>query len=433
MQGYDRVYDLKMANIKPLVFTLLIVGIVSAQNKCCSQGENVVYKKLCKNGSNITGITCDRMYMIESEDDKFDIDSNGTLHDEYVEISMEEYCLTKTNESENVIALICMIDDLSTDESDFFYISRATCAVISVVFLVMTMIVYILVPNLRDLQGKCTMHSVSALAIAMFFLCIMQFGLQFPEGACEVVGYITFMAFMATFTWLNTVSFHIWRTTVIPSVHATTKQWYLTYLIYAYGVPLVMLTAALAAHHAPGNHIKPGIGNNFCWFQSNRAIWAYFYGPILVLLIINIIFFCWTIKKLWKDCGTVHNSSSKIKSLKYKCLLYVKLFFIMGLSWIFEVLSFAFDYKEHFIRYVWHVTDFINSMQGVLIFLILIVFRKRALRGLAKRGLCCIRLPTQWKTLQDEECEELFEEKEFSMENHPEEQLYKQKDVNSTS
>lgn len=415
-----------MVKIKSLVFGLVLIGAVQAQNKCCNQGENVVNRKVCQNGSNITGISCDRMYMIEAENGKFNIDSNGTLHDDDIKIGVEEYCLTKTNDSEDVIALICMYND-SMEESEFFYIFRASCAVLSVVFLVLTIIVYILVPSLRDLQGKCIMHSITALAIAMLFLCIMQFGVQISEKVCQIVGYVTFMAFFSTFTWLNTISFHIWRTTVIPHAHASSMQWYLTYLIYAYGLPLLMLIIALAAHHAPGNHIKPGIGDSVCWFQGRDAIWAYFYGPILFLLILNVIFFCWTIKALWKDCRTVQNCSSKVKSLKYKCLLYVKLFFIMGLSWIFEVLSFAFDDREHFIRYVWNVTDFINSMQGVLIFLILIIFRKRAVRELAKQGLCCIHLPAQWKTLQDEECEELFDEKEFSMENHPEEHLYKEK------
>lgn len=408
------------------IFTILLISItiVTAQNKCCNGGENSVNKKLCKNGSNITGITCEHMYLIEPENNKnFNIDADGNLIDDGTTIPMEDYCITKEDGSSNNIALACLI--IPEEESEFFYFFRASCAVISVLFLLLTTIVYILVPNLRDLQGKCILHSITALALAMLLLCIMQFGVALPQGVCETVGYVTFISFLATFTWLNTISFHIWRTTVIPTMPGTSKQWYCLYLLYAYGVPLIVMLAAIIAHHSPGNHIKPGIGEHFCWFEGRNAIWAYFYGPILFLLILNLILFCWTIKKLWKDSRDINNCPSKLKSLKYKCLLYIKLFVIMGLSWIFEVLSFAFDDKEHFIRYIWMITDFINSIQGVLIFLILVVLRKKALRGLANRGLFCIQLPNEWKTLQDEECDELHDDHE----NHPEQQLYKEKEA----
>jgi len=101
----------------------------------------------------------------------------------------------------------------------------------------------------------------------------------------------------------------------------------------------------------------------------------------------------------------------------------------MGLSWIFEVLSFAFDDTVHFMHYVWMITDFINALQGVLIFLILVAFRKRALRGLASQKLGCIHLPPQWKTLQDEEVDEIIEEeKHIARDNIPDERFYKPKD-----
>ncbi|KAF5289863.1 hypothetical protein FQR65_LT01997 [Abscondita terminalis] len=427
---------------KVFAFVIIAVSIVAAQRKCCEEGENSVRRKLCKNGSNITGISCDRMYLVLPEPEKnFNIDSEGNLIDSDVKIEPEEYCLTKEEASGNDVALVCLV--VPEEESEFFYVFRASCAVISVLFLIITTIVYILVPNLRDLQvqgikyddmiittnkflqGKCILHSITSLALAMLLLGIMQFGVTLKEGVCEGVGYVTFISFLSTFAWLNTISFHIWRTTVMPTMPGTPKQWYCLYLLYAYGIPLMVVLAAIIAHHTTGNHIKPGIGESFCWFENREAIWAYFYGPILFLLILNLILFCWTVKKLWTDGRNINNSPSKIKSLKYKCLLYIKLFFIMGISWIFEVLSFAFDDKKHFIRYIWMITDFINSIQGVLIFLILVVLRKRAVRGLAKRGLFCIPLPNQWKTLQDEECDDLQEDHE----NHPEQQLYKQKEA----
>lgn len=49
------------------------------------------------------------------------------------------------------------------------------------------------------------------------------------------------------------------------------------------------------------------------------------------------------------------------------------------------------------------VTDYVNALQGILIFILLVVTRKRALKGLARRGLCCIKLPASWNALHDDE------------------------------
>lgn len=49
-------------------------------------------------------------------------------------------------------------------------------------------------------------------------------------------------------------------------------------------------------------------------------------------------------------------------------------------------------------------------MQGVIIFLLLIVFRKRVRRELARKsGMCFQKLPREWALMEDEECEELAE------------------------
>lgn len=50
----------------------------------------------------------------------------------------------------------------------------------------------------------------------------------------------------------------------------TNRQWYLIYCIYGYGVPLIIVLTAIIAHHAPGDHIKPRIGEHSCWFTGGE-------------------------------------------------------------------------------------------------------------------------------------------------------------------
>ncbi|KAI4468367.1 hypothetical protein MML48_2g00007393 [Holotrichia oblita] len=50
-----------------------------------------------------------------------------------------------------------------------------------------------------------------------------------------------------------------------------------------------------------------------------------------------------------------------------------------------------------------HVTDYINTLQGVLIFMVLVLFRKKALRALAVNPTIGNKFPKSWQRLDDAE------------------------------
>lgn len=57
------------------------------------------------------------------------------------------------------------------------------------------------------------------------------------------------------------------------------------------------------------------------------------------------------------------------------------------------------------------ITDSLNCLVGVAIFVILVVLRKKVIRGLANRTFLgsCIKFPVSWRHAQDSECEEIEE------------------------
>lgn len=50
----------------------------------------------------------------------------------------------------------------------------------------------------------------------------------------------------------------------------TEKQWRTIYYIYGVGMPLIFLIILLTAEHAPGNHIRPNMGESKCWFDGKQ-------------------------------------------------------------------------------------------------------------------------------------------------------------------
>ena len=62
--------------------------------------------------------------------------------------------------------------------------------------------------------------------------------------------------------------------------------------------------------------------------------------------------------------------------------LYLKLFIVMGVNWIMEVISWAAGGPE----YLWYITDLGNILQGVLIFIIFVC--KQRVRRILVRKFC---------------------------------------------
>uniref|UniRef100_A0A1B0EWR8 G-protein coupled receptor Mth-like 1 n=1 Tax=Lutzomyia longipalpis TaxID=7200 RepID=A0A1B0EWR8_LUTLO len=98
---------------------------------------------------------------------------------------------------------------------------------------------------------------------------------------------------------------------------------------------------------------------------SDVEMLTYFYGPIGVLLFVNIILFASTARQLtcglWKRDDV--KSTTERAALGRVCL---KLVVVMGVTWIADVISWAVGGPN----YLWYVTDFINALQGVFIFIV---------------------------------------------------------------
>ncbi|PSN29392.1 G-protein coupled receptor Mth2 [Blattella germanica] len=161
------------------------------------------------------------------------------------------------------------------------------------------------------------------------------------------------------------------------------------YSCYAWGAPLVMLGVTLFMDllpDIPDDFIKPEFGVEKCWFRGDKALLAYFFGPIGVIVLCNIVLFIATafrIVHLKRETKMLKGGESKRhdeEANRQRFNLYLKLFIVMGVNWIMEVISWAAGGPS----YLWYITDLGNTLQGVLIFIIF-VWKKKIGRLLARR------------------------------------------------
>lgn len=296
-------------------------------------------------------------------------------------LGTDEFCLLATEGEMG--AIVCFpASSVSSFDRVVYQTLYPVGLIISAVFLAATLLVYCLVVELRDLLGRCLMCSILALCVAQVSTVIVQMATQhLSMNACIIIAVMMHFWYLSAFLWLNVISFNvcltIWRKTNIS--HGHLRRWFVVYSAYAWGLSLLVCSLAVARDFSDtlDDSIlpKPGFGHARCWFSDDDALIMFFYGPTSVVLGINVILFCASAFKL---CTLSKNSEVRV----FQFSLYFKLFVLMGVTWIFEVISYFVQRETNTVsgNYVWLVFDLINIMQGLIIFAVFVCRRAVLIR-----------------------------------------------------
>ena len=93
-------------------------------------------------------------------------------------------------------------------QSSHLLVIFTVLGVISLVFLLVTLIVYVTVPDLFNLHGKIVVSNVSSIFLVTSYLLIV-YNAPIPQGSmsCAVLGYAGYYTSMAMFAWMTVRSF----------------------------------------------------------------------------------------------------------------------------------------------------------------------------------------------------------------------------------
>jgi len=97
---------------------------------------------------------------------------------QYILTPLFRFCLIRKHDDDGKIsaldiALVCFPEE-DTSAKSYHYSIYAACLLVSSFFLLVTLLVYLSVPELRDLQGKCLMFSMFSLCLAYILLAVLQ-------------------------------------------------------------------------------------------------------------------------------------------------------------------------------------------------------------------------------------------------------------------
>ncbi|XP_050546919.1 G-protein coupled receptor Mth2-like isoform X2 [Daktulosphaira vitifoliae] len=350
----------------------------------------------------ILGSPCEFGHFIiepnKNKGDSFSIDPNtGVVSSKAAGIyKPNEYCVEFFGTGKDDIAInICLPVTEITTLNDGIRVDLilTVLMILSVPFLIITFTVFACIKKLRNFHGKSLMCHVISLIVAYISLAFTQLNSSLSKFACFCSAYIIQFSFLASFFWLNVMCFDLWWTfsgcrPMRGRAKERDSKKFILHSIYAWGGPLIIFFITFYMELSTSlnsTEYQPDFGLRSCWFHTKTATLIYFYGPIGVILLANSLMFIHTalmILKHMREAKVLQGSESKksVDHEKQKFLLYFKLFLVMGVNWLAEIISWAFDNQGHW----WYVTDIGNALQGVLIFLIF-VCKKRVLRLVNKK------------------------------------------------
>lgn len=244
--------------------------------------------------------------------------------------------------------------------------------IISLMALLIQFIVYMIFSELRNTPGKCLICIVVSLFVGQLTFLFVAF-----EGpACFYLAAAMHFAFLAVFFWMNVLAFDIFRAFAVTntaSLSTSGTKWkrFLAYSIYAWLCPSLIVGLCITMDVLRLDEgFRPHYGEGVCWVTSQTALLIFFAVPVGVILLVNAVFFSMTIYCICRAARAAEMATPKSQT-KAHLLVCIKLFFIMGLTWLFGFLASLTEWTV-----LWYVFIVFNTLQGAFLCLMFICTSK---------------------------------------------------------
>ena len=268
---------------------------------------------------------CSEVIIIDrSDEDPFFIIENGSLFHENEGIT-DNYCVDNTKDNlGNIVEIVLKCvgssdKDMNSQEisdssrcidhyqNSLRILNTASC-IISCVFLIITFLVYISVPELNNLHGKIILSNIFSIFLLTIYLLTVYHGSYYLQGLlCNLAGYTGYFLTISMFMWMTVMSFDLYwtfRRAKVPRKGSALVK-FVIYSVIAWGSSTALTSSLILADilmEEVGTSeelffYKPNVGIQKC-FLHERSQGLYLHLPIMLLMIINGVFFILTIINL---------------------------------------------------------------------------------------------------------------------------------------
>ncbi|XP_046636275.1 probable G-protein coupled receptor Mth-like 3 isoform X1 [Daphnia pulicaria] len=288
----------------------------------------------------------------------------------------DQYCIENLVDGEdiNVMAMVCFPEQGEDSKGAFLF---GCLNLFATIFLVATLLVYSILPKMRNLHGVIVMCYLASMTVTNVFHAILMLvrGSDMPPGLCPTLAILLHFGYIATFSWLNVLCFGVWRmfsSIRLPTrISVLSKQFFYSSL-YGWGIPFIVVVVGQILQHSdvPDDIIKPGLASKlYCWFNHKHRgpLISYLYAPMMVMIVANVFMFAWAAFNFYQRSA----ESSQVTNVLHngqRFRVILSLFLLMGVPWTTEIITFMADASFESAL----VTDIFNIILPIFIFIIFV-------------------------------------------------------------
>ncbi|XP_042371201.1 adhesion G protein-coupled receptor E5-like [Plectropomus leopardus] len=219
----------------------------------------------------------------------------------YVMESNSEYTVCSCNHLSSFAVLMALYDIENKFELQLITLVGLSLSLISLFMCILT---FSLIRSIKSSRTTIHLHLCISLFIANI---IFLAGITRTENrvGCAVVAGLLHFFFLAAFCWMCLEGIQLFRMVVLV-FNTNFKMLYM--MAGGYGVP-AFIVAISALVNAKGYGTK-----RHCWLHQ-EFIWSFF-GPVCVIVIINIFFFLITVWKLAQKFSSLNPDFNNLQKIK---------------------------------------------------------------------------------------------------------------------
>ena len=352
------------------------------------------------NAKYIHGAPCTNGTFQNETDHEWYFESDGSLYLDLIHFTYDQYCLNNLEDSQSGTytkqLFVCSMGEQGRCHGPY---KSWLCSIdftllpilmgISLVFLVLLQ--WIIWSEKKDKLYEC-MQLCSIWMLALVYLTLIILKVSQVDGPmCEFLGTLFHFAYMSSFFWLSAMSHFVYnafkglegRARNLRRVkYGFLNPKFRLYALYGFGCPalVTLLTIILNNVSSGEGFIAPRIGNGRCTLGQSRdgldipMLWYFHIINILTLVSILGFFgiFVYNMTAgFWADNALANTEKERAEKRKQRMKVVIKMFFVMGLSWIADIISWGLGesygefevWKIKGLRYTTLFFQIINSSQ----------------------------------------------------------------------
>lgn len=243
------------------------------------------------------------------------------------------------------------------------------CLVLSIVSLLLTFVVYCLLPHLRTIPGLNNMGLVIHLLLSHGVTLVNVVADIELSWLCSALGVFLHFTLLSSFFWMFVCTYHMLTVFIKIRERSSSGHPLKTFVRYftvaALCSGLLVAGTIVAVRVSDSNSI--GYGGSICYIQDSRMIIYFVAVPLGCVLVANVAMFVFVIVKVMRMPDMAASSNHERNNI----IIFVKLSTITGLTWVF---GFLYQFTE--IILFGYAYIIFNAGQGVFIMVSFICNRR---------------------------------------------------------